>query len=165
MVFRAPPPSICRIIFDSFYWGSLQTHPTTGFHRGGSRRTAVLPAGASAGGLALTVRAPPPTPPSGRPCLDGAGASPPSRAPWLAIPPKIYLIVLFLTNLLKRLPPLPPTSQKVDCRRCGCDSGDDFWRPWLTRGAPCKAFVDLECTGLARAAKVGYLRLLCRLEH
>ena len=63
----------------------------------------------------------------------------------------IYKNSLYLyLSIFKRLPPLPPTSQKVGCQRFGCDSGHDFWRPWRTRGASCKALLigrTLGCKG------------------
>ena len=65
----------------------------------------------------------------------------------------IYIYSIFVY----RLPPLPPNSQKVGW-------GWTFGGPG-SRGLLPASLLHLDCTGPTRAAKVGYLGLLCGRER
>ena len=67
-----------------------------------------------------------------------------------------YLLIRYIY----RLPPLPPTSKK--------SAGDDFRLHFGGPGSPgvlhASLLWQLECTGVARRAKVGYLAFRCRRQ-
>ena len=68
-------------------------------------------------------------------------------------------IYIYIYIHIYRLPPLPPTSQKVGWRMRLLEALADL-------GCSLQAFCGIwSALGSARAAKVGYLGLLCRREH
>ena len=94
----------------------------------------------------------------------------------------IHLSLSLSLRILKRLPPLPPTSGTpcMDAWMLGCLSlcclvADltpiwvAFWMPWITCGViwdgPCKLVGACGLDWLSQGTQMSHLALLCRREH
>ena len=103
----------------------------------------------------------------------------------LSLSLSLYIYIHWFVHcicILKRLPPLPPTSgtRGMDAWMLGCLSLCSlvadvapiwiaFWRPWVTCGVtwdgPCKLVGAFGLDWVSQGTQMSHLALLCRREH